>query len=122
MPVLGLDLVMMACDRACALAPPQPADVLAATLVQSPRRLSGRDRSRTLHYHLQLDPGADAAALAEVPGQALRWHRQREGHVLLRVAADGSLAAPPDPEALASTPWIESDAPQLQALAREAVQ
>lgn len=121
MPLLGLDLVMMACDRACATAEPQPADVLAATLVASPRTLSSRDRARTLHYALRLDAGTDASALAAVPGQALRMHASDPTRALLRVSAGGDAAGPPDPSALAPTRWLESDAPELRALAATAV-
>ena len=121
MPLLGLQLDVQACTRACALATPQAADVLAATLVAAPRTLSARDRARTLQYRLRLDDGVDAAALAAIPGQSLRLHRDDPRQVLLRVAADGGVRTAPDPSALAATDWLQSDAAELRALAAHAV-
>src|SRR5690606_33179938 len=40
MPMLGVELTLLACDRACANAPNQSSDVFANTLVSVPRALS----------------------------------------------------------------------------------
>ena len=48
LPALGLSLDMLACDRACALAPVQSLDIMASILVPSPRMLLPRQLQRPL--------------------------------------------------------------------------
>lgn len=119
MLLLGLELLLVECDRACATAPPQPADVLAAAVVASPRPLRPRELRRPLAYRLQVPSGLDGSALAAVPGQQAVLAGPGELH--LWVGLDDADAAPPDRSALAATPWLQSDHPELQALAQRAI-
>lgn len=119
MLLLGLELLLMECDRACATAAPQPADVLAALLVQAPRALRRRELAGALRYRLRVPPGVDVSALSAVPGQQVEPGTV-PGSLLLRVDRKGTRAAAPDDTALASTPWLQSDHPEIRALARRA--
>jgi hypothetical protein len=117
-PALGLLLEMQACDQACALAPLQPTDVLAATLVPAPRTLRARDRKARLSYRLALD-ARQAQGLHDLPGQTLR--PGPGGTQLLTVDPAGSAALPPTADDLAATRWLQSDAEEIQALATTTV-
>jgi len=114
LPALGLQLELESCSQACATAPPQQADVLAATLVRSPRALGSTERRGQLAYALDVD-GASPLPLGEVPGQTLVSHTP-DGAVLL-VDARGSAMAPPVDADLEPGRWLQSDHPDVQAMA-----
>lgn len=115
-PAVGLQLDVLACDRACALAPVQPADVLDAMLVAAPRALRRGDLDAPLAYRLVLREG-EGAALAAQPGQ---WIERDGGELRLRVDPAGDGRNPPVAADTAATRWLQSDAPAVAALAREA--
>jgi hypothetical protein len=118
LPALGLQLEMLATDRDHALSPDQPTDVLAATLVQSPRPLGLRERRDELRY--RIDAGdVDAMALHGLPGQ--RVLQAGDGQLTLLVDPAGSTHPPPTEADLQSTRWLQSDAPEIRALARRAI-
>lgn len=118
LPAIGLQLEMLACDRACALAPVQPTDVLASTVVRAPRTLSPRLLAQPLHYRLRLAQG-EGASMDQAPGQQLQALR-RPGEYALRVDPGGEATRPPQADDLAANRWLQSDAPDVVALAREA--
>lgn len=119
MPALGLSLDMLACDRACALAPVQSLDIMASILVTSPRVLLPRQLQRPLYYRLRVADGG-ARSLDRVPGQRVRVFDGMQDIALL-VDPRGGDVAPPTAEDLASNRWLQSDAPDVVALARDAV-
>lgn len=115
-PAMGLQLDVLACDRECAMAPVQSADVLDALLVRAPRAIRLRELQAPLAYRLQLRQG-DGAALGSPPGQSV----ESDGDaVLVRVDPAGDARLPPTPLDLASTRWLEADAPEVVALAARA--
>jgi transglutaminase-like putative cysteine protease len=118
LPAIGLQLEMLACDRACALAPVQPTDVLAQTVVAAPAPLRPRDLERPLRYELRLAAG-DGAALDLPPGQALA-PLATAGDVALIVDPRGEAAAPPQPADIAPNRWLQADDAGVVALARQA--
>jgi len=123
-PVLGLALEVLACDRACALAPVQPADVLAGSLVDSPRALGERERSGALVYRLRL-PADQANALARLPGQhGLDADADADGVGTSRLQVDprghGNQSPPTDADSQ-PTRWLQSDAAEIRAMARQAI-
>lgn len=118
MPALGLSLDMLACDRDCALAPVQSLDIMASILVAAPRPLLPRQLQRPLYYRLRLD-GAGASSLDRIPGQRVRVFEEMQDIALL-VDPRGEGYAPPRAEDLGSNRWLQSDAPEVIALAREA--
>ena len=117
LPALGLQLELLACDRACALAPVQPGDVLGALLVDAPRRLGARERSRPLEYRLRVD-AQQAAALGDLPGQSLLARRGERARIAIDPA--GGSAHPPQPADLEPTRWLQSDADEVRLMASTA--
>ena len=114
MPALGVHLELLACSRACATAEAELTDVFDGTLVDSPRALSIRDRSRDLEILLAVRNGP-VDALDDVPGQTIL---QRTGSgALLRVAAQGGTQFAPQAADLAPARWVQSDHPDIRALA-----
>ena len=65
MPLMGVDLVLLACDRACATAPNQGSDIFQRTLMPSPRPLTTSELAGTMRY--TLGPRANGAPLARGP-------------------------------------------------------
>jgi len=118
MPALGLILEVAACDGRCDAAPAEPTDVLAATLLPSPRVLGVDERLSPLRYRLRL-AGASPDALSAVPGQYL----SAQGSPATELVVDPAGAALPAPTAndLAAARWLQVDDPKLQQLARDAV-
>ncbi len=117
MPALGLELLLTACSRECATAPPIAADVFDSTLVPAPRALSRRDRERPLQFRIEAGD-TSLAPLARVPGQQLR-----EGSDGAQLAVDpaGDASHPPTDQDLAPGRWLQSDDPSVRALAAKAV-
>jgi len=113
MPMLGVVLDVIACDQACAEAPNQAVDVLAATTVQGPRALSRRDRKRTLSYRIGFS--GEAPIAANLPGQ-----QRIIGDSSIQVTVDprGSPDGPPDARDLLPNRWLQSDHPTVTALAK----
>lgn len=118
-PAIGLQLEVLACERACALAPDQPADVLAAMLVPAPHNLRRADLGEPLRYRLGLKRG-EGVALGVPPGQTLEVQRDADS-VRLRVDPAGDSRAPPTLRDTAATRWLQSDTEEVIALARKAV-
>jgi hypothetical protein len=115
LPALGLQLEMLACDRACALAAVQPTDVLAATLVDAPRALGRRELDGPLYYRLDYID-REGTTLGAMPGQQLVV--AADGSQWLRVGSGSDLAGPPQPADLQSTRWLQSDAPAIIEMAQ----
>jgi len=116
--VMGLELTMTACDRACDQDALDDTDVLAATLTRSPRPLTLPERHQPLELLLQAEGAAAAAmdTLGEVPGQ--RLSRDAEGGYRLRIDPVGDAGPPPGPDDLRATRWLQSDDPKLLDFAR----
>jgi len=117
MDVLGQTLELIDCDRACALAPNQPAEILTHVLLQPPRPLSRTELAQPLALDLHSPvplaawPGLDGQQLQRLDGERYRLlTRQPEG--------DASLA-PPAPDDLVATDWLNYEAEPVQALLTE---
>ena len=113
MPMLGVEMEMLACDESCATAPNQVADVLAATSVASPRALSRSERAAPLVYSMVIDTPAPSIDTI-VPGQ-LRSHDGEQ--LLITVEPDGDSRLSPTAEDTRATRWLQSDHPELVELA-----
>lgn len=112
-PALGLQLEFIACDRACAMAEPEAADVLARAMVESPRPLRADERLRGLQYQIRVE-GGSGLALGTVPGQHLSG---QPNEPLLLIDPQGGRASPPQEADLRATRWLQSDDPVLRDLA-----
>jgi hypothetical protein len=117
--LLGLPLEMLACSRACALAPSQNVDMLRAAVIDSPRLLPQAVRETPLRYWVHMTNGA-----------AFPFIDTGEQHVTQLLHGDWlidvSRAIPndePPPTPLDSTPnaWLQSDATAIRTLAAQAV-
>jgi len=118
MPIMGVDLVLLACDRACATAPNQGGDVFERTLVASPRALARDELAAPMRYTLASKGGA--FDLPETDEQRVVV-RGGERIVTVDPRAAGPTDARPQPSDFQPNDWLQSDAPDLVALAREAV-
>lgn len=120
MPAIGLVLEMLGCDRACALAPVQPTDVLVQTTVAAPAALRARDLERPLRYRLKL-ASSDGAALDSPPGQSISG-RAKDGELTLIVDPRGEARDPPTTVDSAPNRWLQASEPGVAALAKQATQ
>lgn len=130
MSVLGAELEFLSCPRAFALGPNIPLDLLASTLVRSPIRLGAGDRAGALRYELAFEPGFSGRTLPETDEQKrLPPPGGSTNTVALAVRKLPFPTAVPRPyagadpaarAALQPSRYIESDAPEIVALAGEA--
>ncbi|HVF34514.1 MAG TPA: transglutaminase-like domain-containing protein [Candidatus Saccharimonadia bacterium] len=117
LPLLGMSFEMVACDEACAKAPNQPADLLDRTMVAAPRALSRDERANEIETSIALT-GTSEATLPSVGEQ----RSTRDGARAWRVNINPDAVrdrSPPKPADSAATRWLESDAPEVGALARK---
>ncbi len=121
-PLLGVWLEMLACDRACALAPNQPADVLARTLVPAPPALDHRALHRPMRYRIRLAESAGATRLIDTAQQRVREiaGADRTWEVVVSPAAVDRDVAVPTIADTRPTAWLQSGDADVQRLARVA--
>ncbi len=123
MPMMGMAMEIVACDRQFALSPDGTVDFLAKLMLSSPRRLGNLAKVRSARYRLVftgqspvLIPSSDNQSVEPFPGGAIvTVHPASSG--------GGGGASPTDPkwrEALAATRYLQSDHPEIVALARRA--
>jgi len=119
MPMLGVNLEMLACDETCAHAPDQPADVLERTLAPAPRALEPELLGGVARYAVVVDNDAvkSLPATGEQGAKSLGEHRYE-----LEIAAHpvAGREKPPEPADSQSTRWLQSDAPELKKLLAQA--
>lgn len=114
MDVLGQELELIACDRACAQAPNQPAEILTTSLVAAPRKLERGELDEALvidlHSEVELSawPGIDGQRLERLGGDRYRVH--------VRHPKGGAAMTPPAERDLARTDWLDYDSPAVKAL------
>ena len=120
MAVLGVEMIMVECDKACATAPNQSSDVFSRTLVPSPRALGRKDLDGTIRYtFVPRDRGA-ALRLADTGEQ--RVSAQGKGvSVDVRREAETGFGTPPEAGDFTANDWLQSDAPEVSALAQRAL-
>jgi len=119
MDVLGFKLEMLACSRACATAPNQSADMLQHSLLSAPRALTAQELHTGLRYTLA--PKV-ASSQIELPGTDEQHVRKDSGALMVEIAPVGKIAskdAPVDADR-ASNAWLQSSAPEVQTLAKQA--
>jgi len=119
MPIMGVDLVLLACDRACATAPNQGSDVFERTLMPSPRNLRVQELAGTMRYTLASAHGESALALPDTDEQRVEV-RGKERVVTISRNARARANERPAPEDFRPNDWLQSDAPDIVRLARQA--
>jgi hypothetical protein len=119
MPVMGVELTLLACDRACATAPNQGSDVFERTLVTSPRALTPPELAGTMRYTLASREAGKALTLPDTDEQ----HVERRGDdviVTVRREAQARGESKPDESDYLPNDWLQSKAPELLEMARHA--
>lgn len=119
MPVMGVELTLLACDRACATAPNQASDVFERTLVPSPRPLQAAELAGAMRYTLVPRDGGKPLALPDTDEQSVE-RRGGELVVTVRRKAAARGEARPDKDDYLPNDWLQSKAPELVKLARHA--
>lgn len=118
MPLMGVELTLLACDRACATAPNQPSDVFERTLARAPRPLARAELDGTLRYALAVR--GDALSLPQTDEQRV----ERDGDtwiVTVSRRAQGHGEAKPQADDYRPNDWLQSSAPEIVQLAQRAV-
>ncbi|MCP1374373.1 transglutaminase-like domain-containing protein [Dyella lutea] len=117
--LLGQRLDMLACDKACALAPVQRVDMFRTAMVESPRPLTVNLRAVPLTYRIRLGKAA-TRLLIQTDEQDVRPIDAREVFLDVHRAQAGKEAGPV-PADTAANPWVQSDAPAIADLAAKVV-
>lgn len=118
--LLGQPLEMIACSKDCATAPSQPLDMFRQAVVASPRWLPQDMRGIPLTYYVHISGGAPHDGLISTDEQ---WSRPL-GHDDWRIDVgrpSPGKQVPPGPDDLGANAWLQSDAPEIKALAAQAV-
>lgn len=129
MPTMGMQIEILACDKAFALSESDVVDFFGRFLLKSPIRLSSSDLGggKKITYHVAPNAGA-ALRVPSSDNQTVSW--MQDGKIAVRVkpvsAETGSAfpykgSEPAALEALKATQYIQSDAPEIAELSRRAV-
>ncbi|HEY2396128.1 MAG TPA: transglutaminase-like domain-containing protein [Rudaea sp.] len=119
MPVMGYELTMLACTRDCAQAPNQSADILVHALVAAPRALSADERRRGLRLLLSAADHGEPLKFAQTDEQRVRATGATVELSIAPVAASSTMVeSKPDAADFHSNDWLQSDAPEVVALAK----
>ncbi len=116
MDIMGQTLELLACDRACAEAPNQPAEILLNALVTVPRKLQPAELAQPLAVELRSSsplrdwPGIDGQRLQALGGNRYRLLTGNPGR------GGGDPVAAPGERDLRRTDWLNHDAAEVQAL------
>jgi hypothetical protein len=119
LPIMGVELTLLECDRACATAPSQGSDVFERTLMPSPRALRIGELAGTMRYTLASPRNESALSLPDTDEQQVE-QRGKERIVTIHREAQahkGEKAAPADYK---PNDWLQSEAPEIVKLAQQA--
>jgi hypothetical protein len=119
MPLMGVELILLACDRACATAPNQGSDVFTRTLARAPRPLPDSELAGTMRYTLTPRDGGAPLAFPQTDEQRV----VRDGKaaiVTIGNARASRLTESPEVDDFLPNDWLQSKAPEIVGLARRA--
>ncbi|HEY0231485.1 MAG TPA: transglutaminase-like domain-containing protein [Dokdonella sp.] len=119
MPVMGVELTLLACERACATAPNQESDVFERTLMPSPRALAPSELAGTMRYTLTAREHGLPLNLPDTDEQRVMRKGDHVEVTIQRSAAARS-EKKPDKADFAPNDWLQSDAPEVRSLAERA--
>jgi hypothetical protein len=119
-PLVAFRIEMTACDEACARAPDQPVDILSAAMVKAPRSLPAALRTGPLRFVVAVhgqrtDPFMDTD---EQRVTDLGDGRYQIDTTYNQAYTDEDRPTRAD---TAANPWVQSDAPEVHALALKIV-
>ncbi len=123
LPMMGYELTMLACSKACAHAPNQSADILSHSMLHSPVALTRTELHRGLILDVQANDNGAPLQLAATDEQKIERH---DGRIELRIAPlrdtdKPAREAPPTPDDSNANDWLQSDAPLIHKLAKRGV-
>jgi hypothetical protein len=115
MPIIGVDLVLLACDKACATAPNQGTDIFDRTLIESPRALAHAELARGMRYEL----AASDAGTLKLPdtGEQRVVANGRTATIEILPAPRANAEDAPTDNDTAPNDWLQSKSPEVVALA-----
>ena len=118
MPVIGVELVLLACDRACATAPNQGTDIFDRTLMVAPRALTRAEFDRGMRYVLA---AADSGAPIKLPETGEQRAAISGDTLVVDITPSPRAGGESGPSALDYAPndWLQSKAPEVEALAHK---
>jgi hypothetical protein len=119
MPVMGVELTLLACERACATAPNQDSDVFERTLMPSPRALAASELAGTMRYTLSPRERGLALNLPDTDEQRVVRKGDRIEVTIQRTAALHG-EKKPDKDDFAPNDWLQSASPEVSSLAERA--
>jgi hypothetical protein len=118
-PLLGFRMEMAACDAACANAPDQDVDLLRAAMVDAPRPMANL-RPAPVRYLISVR-GNQPNPFIETDEQHVHPMGDNLYQVDVGFAMPHSDEPGPTAEDLAPNPWVQSDSPDVVAMARRIV-
>lgn len=119
MPLLGFRLELLACSKACAMQPNQDVNILDHAMVMLNRPLPEVLREGPLRFTFRVHPARENPFIS-TDMQIV----QRLGHniwIVDTVMPRKGRVSPPTAADIAPNDWLQSDAPDIQDLARKAV-
>jgi hypothetical protein len=120
MPILGVELTLLACDRACATAPNQGSDVFSRTLMSSPRVLSAAELAGAMRYSVKARDHGTPLNLPQTDEQ--RVARDGDGWIVtVQRATTSRDEAKPAAQDYLPNDWLQSKAPEVAQLAQRAI-
>ena len=117
LPLLGLELVMLACDEACANAPNQPADILEHAVVRAPAALTPALRRDGVRYRIAVR-GAEPPRLPDTGEQKVTGE-PRELRVDVDPTPESFDRSAPEADERGPNRWVESDDAGIMKMAKE---
>lgn len=118
MKLLGMKIELVECGRACALRPNQPTDYLDRLLLRPPADYPSRKLGSQMRYTLSVTDGnVDQLAITSEQS-AVSSEAGLQVEVCARCGSEVADTVPP--EALLPSTYIQSDAPKIKQLSREA--
>ncbi len=120
-PMLGYELTMLACSKACATAPNQPADILVHSLVKAPHALGTQERAGRLRFTFAAtDTSGEPLSFARTDEQEARSTQNRAEVTIAPLGtATPAREDAPTPADRAPNDWLQSSAPEIIKLARQ---
>ena len=118
-PFLGFHMEMVACDRACAMAPDQDIDVLRLAMIDAPRPMTQNLRETPMRYLVKVT-GSARGELIQTDEQSVTQIGTDLYALDIGVGKRGNEAPPTDDDTAANA-WLQSTSPELHAAALAAV-
>lgn len=120
LPVMGYDLTMLACSKACAQAPNQSTDILVRGMVQAPRSIKADELAHGVTLHARATDAGEPLQFAHTDEQKVSVAGKG---VELRIApltpASADSEGKPDASDFKPNDWLQSDAPEIVKLAAQ---